>query len=305
MEIKQWPLSASGAEPFWGAEHKPSWISTGLNLSSGQSCVLAQQNPSGAQSASGSAGLALVWGKLFKPQLGMGLRAAAAQAWGEPNGAIGTERNFEQLLPESEHLKKVWKHLTWSICYHKGSGIPCVISHDLHSLSKVFLTGKKKAPHIGILSQMPEWNISFWLCCLVSFLSLEGIAPGDRAWPQQEHTQTMQDRADTVPKGRAGSAHPGLANLGPFCCLQCYDLPVWKNNCLLRMIKDTGVTQTDTHVSAQGEENGSRASQLHFWWHSKSAEWFYGREFTWRAESGKDPLYTNQRFTFVKMQLKR
>lgn len=108
--------------------------------------------------------------------------------------------------------------------------------------------------------------------------------PWDRAWPQQEHTQAMQERADTVPKGRAGSPHPGLANLGPFCCLQCYDLSVWKNNCLLRMIKDTGVTHTGTHVSAQGEDR-SRASQLNFWWHSKSAEWFYGWEFTWHAES--------------------
>lgn len=78
------------------------------------------------------------------------------------------------------------------------------------------------------------------------------------------HKPCKKDRADTVPKGRAGSPHPGLANLDPFCCLQCYDLPVGKNNCLLRMIKDTGVTQTDTHVSAEEEEDGSRASQLHF-----------------------------------------
>lgn len=55
MKIKQWPLLASHAEPFWGAEHKPSCITTGPNLSSEQSSVLTQQNPSDAQSASGPA----------------------------------------------------------------------------------------------------------------------------------------------------------------------------------------------------------------------------------------------------------
>lgn len=231
----------------------------------------------------------------------MGLRAAAAQAWGEPNWAMGTERNVEHLLPEFEHLKKVWQHLTLSICYHKGTGIPCVISHDLHSLCKVILTGEKKAPHSGIFPQMPEWNIPALLPCVLPLPG--GVCSGDTA----EHTQTMQHTADTVPKGRAGSAHPGLANLGPFCCLQCYDLPVWKNNCLLRMIKDTGVTQTDTHVSAQGEEDGSRASQLHFWWHSSQQSGFMvGNSHDMQSLSpGKDPLYTNQRFTFVKGQLKR
>lgn len=96
--------------------------------------------------------------------------------------------------------------LILSICYHKGTGISSVISHDLHSLSKVILTGKKKAQHIGILPQMPEWNILFQLCCLVSFLSLEGFAPWDRLGHSRNTHKPC--KKEQILYQRAEQAHP-------------------------------------------------------------------------------------------------
>lgn len=73
------------------------------------------------------------------------------------------------------------------------------------------------------------------------------------------------------------------------------------------MIKDTGVTQTDTHVSAQGEEDGSRSSQcISDDTASQQSGFMVGNSEDMQSLSpGKDLLYTNQRLTFVKVQLKR
>lgn len=123
--------------------------------------------------------------------------------------------------------------------------IPYVPSCCLRPLASDLYGGEGDPAHWHP-SPMSQRNISlFQLSCLVSFPSLEGFAPGDRAWPRQEHTQAMQgrERAGTVPEGRARSPRPGLVNLGPFYCLQRYALPVRKNNGLLRMAKDTGATQ--------------------------------------------------------------
>lgn len=142
-------------------------------------------------------------GDSFASPVGNGTgRAAGAQARGEPNWAADGERNQHSFL---------------ALVTVKGQTSP------LRSpiLIQSHFNGGKKAQHIDVLPRVPKWNVLFQLCCLMSFLSPEGFCARDRAWPQQEHTQAMQERkADPVPKGRARSPRPGLANLRPLGCLQ-------------------------------------------------------------------------------------
>lgn len=206
-----------------------------------------------------SAGRAIRAGKALPNPVGNGTgRAAGAQARGEPNRATGGERNQHSFLA-SVTVKGQTSPL-WS---------PILIrSH--------FNGGKTH----NTLTSFPGCQRGTFCSSSAAscpFLSPEGFCSGQGLAAAGTHTTMRERKADPVPKGRARSPRPGLANLGPLGCLQQHDLPVWKSNRLLRVIRDTGVNRADTCVSA--EEDGSRALRFHFWGRS-SSELFYGREFT-------------------------
>lgn len=147
--------------------------------------------------------------------------------------------------------------------YHKGQTSPNVISHCLYSLSKVILAKREKAHwHPSLNAQVKHLGPALLPYVLPLPGGIHCLEQGLATAETHTSHARRGKRADTVPKGRACSPHPGLVNLGPLCSLQCCDLPVWKHNCLLRGRRDTGVTQTPVLYTSISDDTASQQRGL-------------------------------------------
>lgn len=201
LKIKQWPLLASCAEPFQGAEHKSSCITVGLRpelcraelRADTAKALLMPRVPVTPVPQNWP----VTWGNFSKPSWESDSEGCSS------TGTRGTKLGH-----------RCWEkpELIFSICYHKGASIPYVISHCWRSSPKVILTGREKAQRIGILPQMPKWNILSSSAALCPSSprrdSLLGTGLGHRRNTHKPCKKERKKEREQILYQRAGHAHP-------------------------------------------------------------------------------------------------